>query len=196
MLQSSSLTSHPTPRVNIIEPSPNSTSMALAIGLGSALQLPEPAVEKPSTPSYDLMTVSGNFSPQVHLVQPDLVNSALRLCKRSSTRSQQEVLSTQPQLARMDGRESEKNLFLCENIRASKSMALHQQWNIANLQAVLQSGDVSRNTNASANTAQVHVYFIARKCWDKRPVIKLGKLELGQGKICNLLSSGYIPLPA
>lgn len=151
MLKSSALTSHPTARLNIISPSPNSTSMARAVSLVSALQLPEPAVEKPSTPSCDLMTVSGNFSPQVHLIQLDLVNSALRLCKRSSTRSQQ-VLSTQPQLARMDGRESEKNLFLCENIRTSKSMALHQQWNIASLQAVLQSGDVSRNTNASANT--------------------------------------------
>lgn len=135
--------------------------------LVSALQLPELPADLYSTPSCELMTISGSFCPQVHLMQLDLVKSALSLCKCSSTRSQQKVLSTQHQLARMDGRESEKNLCLCESIRASKSMALHQQWNIANLQAILQSGDVSRNTNASANTG---FHFCTSTCilyWQK-----------------------------
>lgn len=84
--------------------------------------------------------------PKFHSLSLTLCTPTLSVSKQSYTRS------TQLWLAKMGGGESEKNIFLCESIRARKFKTLHQQWNIANLQAMLQSGDESQNANASANT--------------------------------------------
>lgn len=82
----------------------------------------------------------------------------------------------------MDGTESEKNLFLCENIRASLRLYINSEI----LQIYRQQSRVVMNHKIQVQvpkqdliSAKVHVYFIDRKSRDKVFVIKLGNLELG-----------------
>lgn len=95
--------------------------------LVSAFQLPEPAVEKSSwlvTYLFLICWPCWAITAQVHLFQFDSVKSTLSLCKPSPTRNYQGGCAH-----RMQGwiGESQKNLFLCENIRASLRLCINSE---------------------------------------------------------------------
>lgn len=94
--------------------------------LVSAFQLPEPAVEKSSwlvTFIFELLAMLSNYCPSSPL-SIDSVKSTLSLCKPPSTRNYQGGCAH-----RMQGwmGESQKNLFLCENVRASLRLCINSE---------------------------------------------------------------------
>lgn len=119
--------------------------------LVSACQLPEPAVQKSSWLVMHLFLICwpcGAITAQVHLLQCDSVKSTLSLHKPPITSSHHGGCAHSRN--GKDGWERVREEFVSLWNYQSKFKALHQQWNTADLQAVIQSGDESQNTNASA----------------------------------------------
>lgn len=106
------------------------------------------------------------ITAQVHLFQLDSVKSTLSLCKHPSTRNHHRGCAHSHNCK--DGWERVREGFFSLWKYQGKFKALHPQWNIADLQAVIQSGDESQNTHASAKAG---FHFCTSTCklyWQKK----------------------------
>lgn len=137
--------------------------------LVSALQLPEPAVEKSSWLItylfFDLLPMLGNYCPSS---PPSvwLCDEHPKLVQAPCTRNHQGGGAHSHNCK--DGWERVREEFFSLWKHQSKFKALHQQWNSADLQAVIQSDDESQNTNASAKAG---FNFCTSRCilyWQKK----------------------------
>lgn len=146
---------------------PHGNSMALAES-EPGLSFPTPWAccgEIQLTCNIVIFDLLGNYC-QVHLFQSDSVKSTLSSSKPPSTRNNQGGCAHSHNCK--DGWDRVREEFVSLWKYQSKFKSLHQQWNTADLQAVIQSGDESQNTKPSSKAG---LHFCTSTCilyWQKK----------------------------